>query len=407
MEPRIDADAFLADLDRLNQLGRGDRPGINRLAFSPADMEGRAFIESRLRELGMTVRRDQAANTIARLEGARADLPPIALGSHSDTVPEGGRFDGALGVIAALACARALVAAGASPRHPLEVIDFAAEEATVSGGGTLGSRAMCGLLEPVWMEGPAWDGRPVRDHLLAAGIDPAGVLGAARERGCLAAYLELHIEQGGVLEREGSSLGVVDGIVGIRRYRAFFEGVANHAGTTPMADRRDALVMAAPFVGGVREVAVANRVVGTVGTVRVHPGAANVIPGRVELGCEIRSLDEPALDRAELELHDLATACGGRLAGISAKAPVRSAPDVMEALVSACLASGERWRTMSSGAGHDAMCMAALTRQAMLFVPSRGGVSHSPDEHTEPEHCLLGAGTLLAALLELDGRLDA
>jgi beta-ureidopropionase / N-carbamoyl-L-amino-acid hydrolase len=404
MQPSIDQAAFFADLDKLNRFGSSDAPGISRVAFSPADMEGRAFLEGRLRELGLTVERDPAGNTVARLAGGE-DLPPLALGSHTDTVPQGGRFDGALGVVAAIACARALASTEAALRHPLEVINFVAEEATMA-GGTLGSRAMSGLLEPASIDGPAWDGRPVREHLVAAGIDPDRLASAAREPGSLAAYLELHIEQGGILDDEELSLGVVEGIVGIRRYEAVFEGVANHAGTTPMAARRDALVMAAPFVGGVREVALAHRIVGTVGTLQVHPGAPNVIPGRVEVGCEIRSLEDAALDRAEEELQDLAAACGGRLRPISTKAPVRCSPEVLDVFVRSCQALGARWRTMPSGAGHDAMCMAAIARQGMLFVPSRGGVSHSPDEVTSPAHCLLGAQALLAALLELDRRLD-
>jgi beta-ureidopropionase / N-carbamoyl-L-amino-acid hydrolase len=406
MEPEIDADAFFADLDELNRLGTvAGRPGVNRIAFSPADLAGRAFLEGRLRELGLVVGRDPAGNSVARRAGRDAGLAPLALGSHTDTVPEGGRFDGALGVVAALACARAVAAAGAVLRHPLEIIDFVAEEATM-GGGTLGSRAMCGLLEPGWADASAFDGRPVREHLEAAGIDPSAVAGAARESGSLAAYLELHVEQGGTLEAEDDSLGVVEGIVGIRRYEAVFEGVANHAGTTPMAGRRDALVMAAPFVSGLREVALAQGVVGTAGTLQVHPGAPNVIPGRVDVGCEIRSLEEARLDRAEEELQTLAAAMGGRLRTVSAKAPVRSDPDIVSLLGDVCSGLGERWRVMSSGAGHDAMCMASLTRQAMLFVPSRGGISHSPSEHTTPAHCLLGARALLSALLTLDGVAD-
>jgi N-carbamoyl-L-amino-acid hydrolase len=264
---------------------------------------------------------------------------------------------------------------------------------------------MAGQLDLSELEGPAWDGRPISQHLEAAGVEPERFATAARPKDSLAAYLELHIEQGGVLEQEGLQIGVVEGIVGIRRYELTFLGQANHAGTTPMRGRRDALVMAAPFVSGVRELALAEGIVGTVGTLAVHPGASNVIPGRVELTCETRSLDDGVLTRAEWRLFELASAQGGRMGPLSATAPVRSARRLVDALTSACGRLGLSYRVMPSGAGHDAMCMAAITDMAMLFVPSRGGVSHSPDEYTSPEDIVRGARVLLETLRDLDTRL--
>ena len=264
-------------------------------------------------------------------------------------------------------------------------------------GGTLGSRAMSGQWDPAIVDARAWDGRPVREHLRAAGLDPQRVGEAARPPGSVGAYLELHIEQGATLEQDGIDIGLVTGIVGIRRYSVVFEGEANHAGTTPMDRRRDALVAAAPFVGRVREVAMRHGIVGTVGTLQVHPGASNVIPGRVELGLEIRGLHETILDGAEHDLRQLA-----QLRPVSRKPPVASSELVLAGLDRACEAAGLSRRRMPSGAGHDAMCMAALGPEAMLFVPSRGGVSHSPLEFTEPGHCVNGARVLLAALLDLD-----
>lgn len=374
------------------------------MAYSPADMAGRVLVEQRLSGLGLDVRRDAAANVIGTLAGTRPSLRPIAIGSHTDTVPEGGPLDGALGVAAAIACARAIRSSGLEMRHSLEVIDFAAEEATM-GGGVLGSRAMAGQLELSELEGPAWDGRPISQHLETAGVEPERFATAARPKDSLAAYLELHIEQGGVLEQEGAQIGVVEGIVGIRRYELTFLGQANHAGTTPMRGRRDALVMAAPFVSGVRELALAEGIVGTVGTLAVHPGASNVIPGRVELTCEIRSLDDGVLTRAEWRLVELASAQGGTMEPLSATAPVRSARRLVDALTSACGRLGLSYRVMPSGAGHDAMCMAAITDMVMLFVPSRGGVSHSPDEYTSREDIGRGARVLLETLRDLDTRL--
>ncbi|MBO0706405.1 MAG: hydantoinase/carbamoylase family amidase, partial [Candidatus Dormibacteraeota bacterium] len=349
------------------------------------------------------VRRDPLGSTIAELPGARPGLAPIGVGSHTDTVPEGGRFDGALGVVAAVACARALVLAGEPLQHPLEVLNFVSEEATM-GAGCLGSGAMVQDVHAV-LDAAAWDGRPVRDHLRAAGIDLSRIGEARREPGALTAYLELHIEQGATLWRSRERLGVVQGIVGIRRYQLEFAGEANHAGTTAMEDRRDALVMASPLAGAVREIAIACGIVGTVGTLRVEPGASNVVPGRVVMECELRSLEDARLDEAEGMLGERTTAQGGTLTRSGAKEPVRCDPNLLAALDQVAGTFGVGVRHLPSGAGHDAMSMATICPVGMLFVPSERGVSHAPTEHTSPEDCVLGARALLAALRELDRRL--
>lgn len=399
----IDGPALLADLDALNSFGTGDAPGINRVAFSPADTAGREYVDQRLRELGLAVRRDALGSTIARLPGARGELAPIGVGSHTDTVPGGGRYDGALGVVAALACARALVLDGEPLQHPLEVLNFVSEEATM-GAGCLGSGAMVQDVRAA-LDGAAWDGRPVRDHLRGAGVDLSRIGEARREPGTLVAYLELHIEQGATLWRSGERLGVVEGIVGIRRYQLEFVGEANHAGTTAMEDRRDALVMAAPLVGAVREIAIACGIVGTVGTLRIEPGASNVVPGRVVMECELRSLEEARVNEAEDMLAERTRAQGGTVTRSGAKEPVRSDPKLLAALDEVAESFGVGVRRMPSGAGHDAMSMATICPVAMLFVPSERGVSHAPTEHTPPEDCVLGARALLAALREVDRRL--
>lgn len=408
MTPEIDAERLLRDLTDLARIGATSEGGVHRVAFSPADQEGRAWVERVMREAGLSVRTDAAGNSIGSYPGQEGDLAPIALGSHTDTVPNGGRYDGSLGVLAAIACARALSAAGLLLRHPLEVLNFTAEEATM-GGGTLGSRAMAGQYDPASAAQLAWDGRPAAEHLRAADLDPATISDAARPAGSLAAYVELHIEQGGTLEAAGIPIGVVEGIVGIRRYAVVFEGAANHAGTTPMAARRDALVLAAPFIPAVREVALAHGIVGTVGSLRVSPGASNVIPGRVELTAEIRGLDDVVLDRAETELVRLAETMGGRFTAMARKEPVAASAEVLSAVEVGCTDVGLPYRRMPSGAGHDAMSIVAITRHGMgmLFAPSRAGISHAPEEYTAPERCLDAARALLATLLALDARLDA
>ena len=401
MHPVIDSEQLLEDLETLAQFGVDPTGGLSRIAYNPADQDARAWVIEQMQSLGMTTKTDKAGNTIALYPGTMPDLPPIALGSHTDTVPNGGRYDGALGVLAALACVRALRENGVQLRHPVEIINFAAEEATMS-SGTFGSRAMTGALNIKELEKAAWDGRPVADHLREAGLDPASFTQAQRANGAIAAYLELHIEQGGILEKEQLSIGVVEGIVGIRRYDVIFEGYANHAGTTPMAGRKDALVMAAPFISAVPDVAKAYEIVATIGTLKVYPGAPNVIPGRVNLSLEIRGLHNTVLDKAEAELAKLAKRLGGQIQHINTKEPTQSDSRLLEALITACDELQLTCKRMPSGAGHDAMCMASIAPQAMIFVPSQGGVSHSPDEYTTPEDCVNGARVLLGALLRLD-----
>ena len=398
--PVLDGDRLLADLDALARIGRDPDGALNRIAYSAADQQGRGWVAEQMRAIGLRVRTDAAGNTIGLYAGT-AELPPIALGSHTDTVPNGGAYDGALGVVAALACVRALHAAGRQLRHPLEVINFAAEEATMA-GGTTGSQAMAGLFNPALLVKAAWDGRPVRAHLLAAGLDPASFTGARRAPGSLAAYLELHIEQGDVLTTAATPIGLVEGFVGIRRYAVAFAGAANHAGTTPMHRRQDALVAAAPFITFVRDLAVAHNVVGTIGTLTVHPGAPNVIPGRVELIVETRGHEETVLDQVEAVLAERARGAGAQFAPVVRKPPVQANAQLVGALAAACDALGLACIPLPSGAGHDAMCMATICPQAMIFVPSQGGVSHSPDEYTTPEDCVAGARVLLAGLLNVE-----
>ena len=399
--PFLDGEQLLEDLETLGQIGRATAGGLERIAFSPADWAGRRWVAQQMQALGMTVTTDAAGNTIGRYPGLVEELPAIALGSHTDTVPQGGIYDGALGVLGGLACIRALHAARQRLRHPLVLINFTAEEATMA-GGTLGSYAMTGLLNPAVIDGVAWDGQPVRTHLQAIGLDPDRLPEAAENATRYAAYLELHIEQGATLEARQLPIGIVEGIVGIRRYLVTFHGYANHAGTTTMERRQDALVAAAPFITLVREVAVAHGIVGTIGKLAVLPGAPNVIPGRVEVHLEIRGLSDAVLDQAEAQLQGAAQTAKADFVQVSNKPPVQSDPRLLAAIGEACTELALPALTMPSGAGHDAMNMAALCPMAMIFVPSQAGVSHSPDEYTAPEDCVNGARVLLSTLLKVD-----
>ena len=358
--------------------------------------KAREWVRAEFAALGLSETTDSAGNDTWVYLGTESGLAPIALGSHTDTVPNGGRYDGALGVLSALAAVRALYQENRRLRHPVEVINFAAEEATMS-GATFGSRAMAGTLAPDVVNHRAWDSRTVADHLRDAGLDPHRVTEARRTDGP-AAFLELHIEQGRRLETQRKPIGVVEGIAGIRRYEVTVNGYANHAGTTLMQDRQDALVMAAPIFssqGGGRT-AWHRRHRGENG----HPaGLSKCHPGQVIINLEIRGLDEGVLDLAERQLEEEAGKLQAAFVQTSYKPPVDSDPLLVQALVAACEDNGYAYARMASGAGHDAMCMADLAPQAMLFVPSRNGVSHSPDEYTPPEDCVAGAQVLGTALL--------
>lgn len=397
---QIEGERLLQDLEELAAIGADSKGGISRIAYSPEDRAGREWLRKQFKELGLEAQTDSVGNDFWCNPGLNSTLDPIALGSHTDTVPNGGSFDGALGVLSALAAVRSLQANNIQLKHPVEIINFAAEEATMS-GATFGSRAMVGTLEADVIHHRAWDSRTVAAHLEDAGIDPNDMV-LARRQGGMAAFLELHIEQGRRLDSAGIPIGIVEGIAGIRRYEVTVNGYANHAGTTLMADRQDALVMAAPYVLSVKEAAERNGIVGTVGKMDIFPGAPNVIPGQVIINLEIRGLDEKVLDRAAKELEEIAKASGFEFVQTSYKQPVESHPLLVNALEKACQTSGYDFVRMASGAGHDAMCVAEIAPQAMVFVPSRNGVSHSPDEFTEPEDCIAGAQILCNALLELD-----
>lgn len=401
----LDGEHLGRDFAAFAEIGRSQAGGYDRIAYSPADREARDWLVREMRAIGLDVREDAVGNVIGRQAGSDPHRRAIALGSHTDSVPSGGNYDGVLGVLGGLAVLRTLHARGVRLRHPVELIDFAAEEATMP-GGTVGSRAMAGLLPAELLDAEAFDGQTLAAHMRAFGLDPARWSGAQREPDAFAAYLELHIEQGGVLEAEGLPIGVVAGIVGIRRYAVTYHGIANHAGTTPMAVRRDALVFAAPFIGEVRRIAVDHGIVGTIGTLHVSPAAPSVIPGEVRLDVEIRALDPALLDAAEAELRAVAERGGATFVRVSSKQPVTSAPDVMRCMNDTVARLGIPHKTLPSGAGHDAMCIATLAPQGMIFVPSRAGISHAPEEFTEHEQCVAGARVLLGSLLALDAAFE-
>lgn len=391
---------------QLAEFGKDPRGGVSRLAFSEADRRGREYIIALMRRAGLAVRVDPAGNIIGRREGREPQLPPIVFGSHIDSVPNGGRYDGVVGVIGAIECIEVLNAHGVTTRHPLEVVVFAGEE-----GGLVGSRALIGALTPEALAVISQSGLTVRDGIRAIGGDPDRLAEAVRRPGEIAAFLELHIEQGGVLEAEGAQIGVVEGIVGIRRWDVVVEGFANHAGTTPMAHRRDALVGAAEVILAVNRVvtSVPGRQVGTVGRIAAEPGAPNVIPGRVRMSLELRDLSEEKIEALFERIREQARAIEARRGVTITFTPIDASavPALTDERLRRLIAEtarelGLRAIALPSGAGHDAQNMARIAPTGMIFVPSVGGISHSPQEYTRPEDLANGATVLLHTILKLD-----
>ena len=405
-EPRLNQ--TLHDLGRL-----GESPdGMDRVAYSPEDIAGREFTLKLMQEAGLETRIDTAGNIIGRRAGSDGSLPAIAMGSHTDTVPKGGKYDGALGVMAAIEVVHTLEEQGHRTRHPVEVIDFTNEEGTRFHRWLVGSRSMAGLLEQEDLDAVDDDGQGLGPCLADIGGDISRIGEAVRGPGELAAYFELHIEQGPNLYRSGTPIGVVTGITGRAVFEVEIEGKANHAGTTPMSTRRDALVSASKLVLAIQKMAAEQEIcrVSTVGSIKAIPNAVNVIPGSASIGLEFRDTDMEALAAAEQELRR-----------ITNQAAVNDEVDIevqrhrfttavpitpeMQALVSEAAENcGMAWEPLPSGAGHDAQAIASIAPIAMIFVPSVDGISHSSEEYSTPEDCANGAQVLLELLLLADDR---
>ena len=407
MPLRVDADRLRADFDALAAIGATADRGVERETFSAAHLAARAWFLERTDAVGLEARIDGAANHSAVLPSRDPAARTLLLGSHLDSVKRGGRFDGALGVVCALEVLRAVQDAGLELPVSLEAIDFTDEEGSFI--GTLGSLALAGQLT----EQDLWAPRCGREILVAElarlELTNEGILGARRDPASLAGYLELHVEQGPVLEHERIDIGIVTGIVGAASLRVVFEGEARHAGATPMEARRDAAVGAAAFVVGVRELVVRDYpgAVATVGDIRVAPGSFNVVPGRATLLLECRSLDPDELDALERSLIGLARAPADAygldvtVEPVGRDAPAPTAEAVRVAIAGAASDIGLTTMELPSGAGHDARSLAAITPSGMVFVPSQGGISHDPAEETAWADCLNGANVLLGAALRL------
>lgn len=412
---RINQARLWQRLETLAAITEPDRPWTRR-SFTPRFLEGRAWLTEAFNKAGLATSIDAAGNLVGRRAGSEQGLKPVLIGSHSDTVPSGGRYDGTLGVLAGLEVAETLAETGENLRHPLEIIDFLAEEPSEFGLSCVGSRAFAGALSPADLTRTRPDGMTLAQGIAYVGGDPTRIASVRRAENSTAAYLEVHIEQGRILESEGTPIGVVSDIVGIRRERWMVMGRADHSGATPMNLRHDALVGAAHVITQAYELARESLnsprpLVATIGHLTLEPNAANAVPGSVTMTLEVRSGNDNAvcsfgaelLVRTEGRLAELGLELSRQK--ISHTMPTPCAANIRAAINAAAGELGLATRTLPSGAGHDGVFVAATGPIGMIFTPCLDGRSHAPEESMTFEQAAAGADVLLAAVRRLDAEL--
>jgi N-carbamoyl-L-amino-acid hydrolase len=403
---RVDGDRLNQRFVDLARFGKNAEGGMDRVAFSDADIESRPYLKESMEAAGLEVRVDEAGNIFGRRPGSEPELPPIVFGSHTDSVPNGGMYDGPVGSLTAIEVAQVLDEHEITTRHPLEVVIFTDEE-----GGLVGSKALIGKLSAAALQQVTHSGKTIAEGIAAIGGDPALLGNMIRSPGEVAAYIEVHIEQGRILDSEEIEIGVVEGIVGISWWDVTIEGAANHAGTTPMNLRQDALLAASELVIAVNRVvtSVPGSQVGTVGRIGAEPGVPNVIPGQVEMSLELRDLSQEKVnvlfESIEKEAAAIAKKTGTVISFLrieTSAIPALTDPRVREAIAGSAKKLGLSYKMMPSGAGHDAQSMAQICPIGMIFIPSVDGISHSPKEYSRPGDIENGANVLLHTILEID-----
>ena len=407
----VDGERLWRRLSELAEVGKQESGGVTRLSFTDEERAAKDLVASFMEEAGLAVREDAVGNLFGRREGRDPNAPAVLVGSHVDSVYEGGNFDGRLGVLAGVEVAQAMQEGGVETARPVEVVAFTDEEGARFSFGMIGSRALAGSLSPEDLQHEDGDSISIADAMRNYGLDPARIAEAARPRDSVAAYLELHIEQGRVLENEGLPVGVVTGIAAPVWRRLVFTGETGHAGTTPMELRHDALAAAAEVTAVVEEEAsVTGTSVGTVGQVSVEPGGINIIPGRVELSLDLRDIDEETRDLVEERILERARGiCQRRGIGFETEVLQRMTPvSCSKTVRGAVRAAGEKLGfqpyTLASGAAHDGMQLVGLCPVGMIFIRSKDGVSHNPEEWSAKEDCRTGAEVLYRTVLDLTGR---
>ena len=394
---------------RINELAKFGKNELNqgyRVAFTKGDIEGRTWFIGLMKKAGLVVTIDYAGNIIGKRKGKNSALKPIVIGSHIDMVPDGGNYDGCVGSVGALEIIEVMNENNIVTGHPLELIIFSNEE-----GGTIGSMAMAGNITTEGLKQVSQSGLTMADGIKAIGGNPDSITFSARKKGDIKAFIELHIEQGGILEKENKQIGVVEGIVGILHWQVTVNGFANHAGTTPMNMRKDALLASSKLIIAVNEVinSYEGNQVGTIGKISAMPGAYNVIPGKVIMGLEIRDLSHDKILKLfhdiEKKAADIAATSGITISfelQANESKPALTDKLLQQKIEAAAKALQLTTKYMQSGAGHDAQEIANIAPVAMIFVPSVGGISHSPKEFTKPADMANGANVLLKTLLAID-----
>ncbi len=405
---------LIRDLNAISKIGIGSGGSVTRLVFSVKDLRSRQLLIHLLRQAGLKIHIDRVGNIFGRLEGRNPGAPAVLVGSHLDTVVQGGKFDGTVGVVGALEAVRTLREQNVALSSPVEVVCFVGEESSRFGYSTLGSSLLAGEIS---MEDLTHavdrDGTKLGDILSSMGIYWENLASLRRDPASLKAYLELHIEQGPILEAKKKKIGVVTSIAAPTRFRAVFTGQADHSGTTPMEMRKDALVAAAHLIIAIEEVCLnfsqleKGRVVGTVGAIKIEPGVINAIPGKAELSVDVRSIKAEAKDHVTKLVKGKAKAIararkvGVEFLPIRDETPVELDREIGVLLEEICKDKGLPYEVMPSGAGHDAMQLAKITRAGMIFVPSMRGISHSPMEWTSPKDICLGTQVLLDTIMRV------
>ena len=398
------------DIEELAKYNASPGKGLTRFSLTPEDRAARQYLRDEMSECGLAVFEDAAGNLVGRREGELAGAPVVVIGSHFDSVKEGGNFDGPAGVSVALETVRVLFERGIRTKYPIEVIAMIEEEGARFGAGLYGSRAMAGKVDVAQLhERKDMAGVSMYDALKDFGFDPEKIAMAKRPQGSVKAFLELHIEQGPILEAEKIDIGIVKDIVGIHELKVRVKGRPGHAGTTPMNMRADALDAAAKVIAGIGDLAreEGEGTVATVGWIAVKPGGFNIIPGEAEFTVDIRSGKESHVDAVGKKVEALlkrvteANGVAFEIANLMKVAPVQMGAGVVEKEIAVCNRLGLKSKIMESGAGHDAMVMAAITEVGLLFVPSLNGRSHCPQEWTDYDQLQKGAEVYLHTVLEL------
>jgi allantoate deiminase len=392
----------------LSQVGSNEQRGVTRLSFTREDKQARDIVASYMKEAGLSIREDAAGNLIGRFEGTVPGAPTVLIGSHLDTVPDGGAFDGPLGVLGGIEVLQSMKEQGIQTAHPIEVTAFTDEEGTRFGFGMIGSMAIAGTLKLEDLQRADEQGTTIASAMEQAGVDPARILEAARNPKEIKAYVELHIEQGKVLEKHNLPAGVVSGIAGPLWLRFTITGEAGHAGATPMGIRRDPMIPAAKIISYIEDEARKYpNTVATVGKISASPGGVNVIPRQVEFTLDLRDIDEGVRDEVEQNIEAYAQQiCDERSVGLSIDTLQRVAPtpcsqEIRQTIEKAFEKSGLTPFTLTSGAGHDGMQFRDFCPIGMIFVRSKNGISHEPSEWSSEDDCGTGAEVLYNTVLQL------